>query len=258
MIRREISHAGCPRQWLLVSQVEHARLSGLLAENGLSQLDAAVRSDLQQAIGHHDDGWADWDAAMPIDQEHHRPWAFHELPLELSLPIWTASIDAAAEIGPLAGCIVAGHFLALLDASEKSAPNAEAWQREMSARREAWFAEWQNFDPERHTSSLAEEALHWLQLFDVLSLWLCNVCPGQGEPTDKCPTSYRLFADKPLETEFSYQQGKVRVSPWRFDVSSLQLEAVGWVVPVREYINAEALFAAREQCSVRWELHDSH
>lgn len=254
MIRRESPTADSTPHWLLISQVEHARVSGELAAHCLSHLDAEVRDELQSAIKHHDDGWAAWDARMPLDTEHRRPWGFHELPLELSLPIWTASIDAARFIGPLAGLTVAGHFLALLDSTEKVAPEADVWRAEMNSRRAGWFTEWRALNPQRHNKPLADQGLKWLQLLDVLSLWLCNVCPGEGQPVEQAPAPYQMFIGESLETKFSCFQGHVSVSPWCFDVPDLQLTATGWMVPVAEYDHSDALLATRAEQSISWNL----
>jgi len=265
MIRREIQLAGLDRQWLLISQVEHARISAVLAQRCLGQFGRstdtdthvlrAVRKELISAIVHHDDGWEPWEVQPQLDAEHGRPLSFRELPLEVSLPIWSASVEAAAEVGPLAAWMVSGHFLALLLASDKPpGPQAAQWQRRIVAERMIWLANWQAINLENHTRRLADEALLWLQLFDVTSLWLCSACPGHGEQIIQTPENYRFGAGKQLETQLDFEQDRVRFRPWRLDVPEIQIDVAGSLVPIREYGSAAELDAARIAHSLHWQL----
>ena len=280
MIRREIRFANAEPRWLLVSQVEHARISGLLAKSCLGKFPQKVgagasvdglnrvRKELLETIVHHDDGWAAWEAEPQFD-ERGRPLSFRELPLTESMPIWTASIETAAQLGGLAGWLVSGHFLVLLESSEKvtHAAAVEAWQAEMNARRAQWLERWQQVDPPLHSHALAAEALAWLQLLDVMSLWLCSVCPGGGERITEWPESYRVGPGCAGATEFSCgepggfterlvdaERCEARIDPWRFDVDELAIDATGWTVPVREYRSAAELHGAMSSHRLSWLL----
>jgi hypothetical protein len=266
MIRREIHLPGKAQHWLLISQIEHARISALLAERCLDQFGQsapecdliAERAQLLAAISHHDDGWAAWDTAPQLDPQHHRPPSFREMQLEQVLPIWTASIEAAAGEGALAGLTVARHFLALLDSSDKEteASLAKVWREEITARHAAWLADWQAANLALHTPELVAEALLWLQLSDVASLWLCSACPGQGEQVQELPESYHFAEASSLASLFCYsgEPGLASVEPWRLDVAELTVEASGHIVPIREYQNTVELLAEQQSHSVRWVL----
>ena len=266
MIRREIHLPGKAPHWLLIPQIEHARISALLAERCLDQFGqsapecdlAAERAQLLAAISHHDDGWAAWDTAPQLDPQHHRPPSFREMQLEQVLPIWAASIEFAAGEGSLAGLTVANHFLALLDSSDKGAEAAlgAQWRQEITVRRTAWLADWQAANPRLPTAEIAAEALLWLQLFDVASLWLSSACPGQGEQVPKPPESYHFAEGSAQGAHFRYsgQPGKATIEPWRLDVAELTVKASGHIVPIREYQNTVALLAEQQSHSVRWVL----
>jgi len=266
MIRREIHFPGKAPHWLLISQIEHARISALLAERCLDQFGqstpecdlTAVRAQLLAAILHHDDGWAAWDTAPQLDTQHHRPPSFREMQLEQVLPIWTASIKAAAGEGSLAGLTVASHFLALLESSDKEteASLAKVWREEITARHAAWLADWQAANLTLPSPELAAEALLWLQLFDVASLWLSSACPGQGEQVLKPPESYHFAEGSAQGALFRYsgQPGQATIEPWRLDVAELTVKASGHIVPIREYQNTVALLAEQQSHSVRWVL----
>ena len=214
MIRREIQIFNQPPCWLLITQLEHARLCGVLAEHCLPEFDKPFRQELMQAIVHHDDGWADWELAPQIDPDHGRPYSFRELPLADSLAIWRKSINASAEYGNIAGWVVAQHFLALLGKGDSAHEETSIkWQDEITSLADSYFSTWQQADLTRNTKTLALEGLAWLQLLDMLSLWLCSVCAGAKEESVPDRESF-LFAasNQQLETWCHFKQHHVSLS----------------------------------------------
>lgn len=269
MIRRDIDLGDAVARWLLVSQVEHARLSAELAEKCVDRLGSAtaetdsVRSELLQAIVRHDDGWTDWETHPGLDPQLRRPLSFRELPLDETLANWEGSIQSAAEVGPLAAWIVAGHFSVLLQSSASDLDQVEsaAWLAKTADQQAAWLAEWQTLNPALHTKQLADETLVWLQAFDVISLWICSVCPVGGEDVSQWPDGYHIGPGELLDTRIAADPtadisecGAVTVDPWRFDVPELEIEAAAHVVPVREYQDTNELLAAYEPIQLRWRL----
>ncbi len=279
MIRRDIDLGDGRACWLLVSQVEHARLSAVLAERCLNRFGQSsfsgtdsgmvatqiesVRRELLQAITRHDDGWTQWETHPGLDPEWRRPLSFRELPLGESLVNWEGSIQSAAEVGPLAAWVVSGHFAALLETSEKDHDRdaSAKWLAKTADQRVAWLAEWQTLNPALHSQRLAEEALVWLQTFDLTSLWICSVCPAGGEKVSQWPQVYHMGPGKMLDTRIAVDPkaeiaecGVVTVDPWRFDVPELAIELAAHVVPVRQYQNTGELLAAYEPHQLRWRL----
>lgn len=275
MIRRDIDLGDGRASWLLVSQVEHARLSAVLAERCLGHFGQSlisstaaaklesVRRELLQAIARHDDGWAEWEKHPGLDPALRRPLSFRELPLDETLANWEGSIQSAAEVGPLAAWAVAGHFAVLLESSESDLdPSASAaWLAKTADRRKDWLAAWQSLNPALHSQSLAEEALLWLRAFDVMSLWICSVCPVGGEEVSQWPEGYHIGPGQLLDTRIAAdptadisESGIVTVAPWWFDAPELEIEAAAHIVPVREYQNTAELLAAFEPHQLRWRL----
>jgi hypothetical protein len=269
MIRRDIDLGDGRALWLLVSQVEHARLSAVLAESCLERFGSdsdkidSVRSELLQAITRHDDGWAAWDARPGLDSKLGRPLSFRELPQDETLANWDGSINSAAGVGPLAAWAVAGHFSLLLEASQSDFKDAAstAWLTSTASGRAQWLASWQEADPETHTESLANEALLWLRVFDAMSLWICSVCPFGGAEVLQWPDDYHIGPGELLETRLAAdstaeisERGVVTVDPWRFASPELEIEAAGHVVPVCEYRDTDELLAAYEPIPLRWRL----
>ncbi|TWU29538.1 DUF3891 family protein [Bythopirellula polymerisocia] len=270
MICREVVFADSVPYWLLISQVEHARLSGYLAELCLDQFgesvpsadrDAltAVQQELLQAIIHHDDGWREWESCPPLDKDLHRPLSFDEVPAQDAFKIWTNSALAASEFGDLAPWVVASHFSAILATSEHhlADPQAKQWLQDTSQQRTQWFTNWHSANEHAHTMRLAGEALKWLQLFDILSLWPCMLYPVVGEIVQAIPKSFRTSEDWVLVREIcpaSDASQQIVFDPWPFMLPSITLEAAAQMVPFREYKNSAELFAAAKPFTACWEL----
>jgi Protein of unknown function (DUF3891) len=268
MIRREIELAENERLWLLISQVDHAHLSGELTRN----LQSPLSQEVIEAITHHDDGWAAWEAAPKLNPESGEPISFYEMPLEEALTIWDASIAAARKFGPLAGFIVAGHFYGLLSESEHGQqPAAVAWLAAKRKVRTAWLDEWVRADPTR-TLDDAKRAQYQLLLADLFSLWLCGDAPIGGVDDgvlEQRPMKARAH-DLLEQLHFTHvgfgrryptldnpQEALawvIAVDPYPFRESPLSLSLMGNVVPVAEYDDWSDLQAASRPMELRWRL----
>lgn len=274
MIRREVRFGEGPRQWLLISQVEHARLSGLLAEKCLAKFGGEnpaldhVRQELLSAIYHHDDGWAEWEQTPRLDSDEGRPLSFTELPPAEAIAVWDRSIEAAYAIGDLAAWTVAGHFSALLAITSTHASEAPGsdWIAKVASQRAEWFAQWHARNKSLHTAELAGEALKWLQLFDILSLWPCAQYPLAGEAVDDLPEPF-LNVDnwvlvREIKPQFRRAQAQLAAGepcrivfePWPFDEPQVDIQAAAHLVEVRKYATPVELLAARTPFVARWTL----
>ena len=90
MIRRD-----CGSEWLLISQIDHARLAETLASSwGNSQVPRLPEPvELIPAVRDHDEGWLDWEQSPTVDEATGRPLNFTEMPMEVSTRIWEKSIS---------------------------------------------------------------------------------------------------------------------------------------------------------------------
>jgi len=268
MIRRELELTEGDKKWLIMSQVEHARISGELT-NTLSE---RFPPEVVDGIAHHDDGWAEWEAAPKINPSIGGPYSFLEMPLEESLVIWDRSIAAARKIGPLAGFIVAGHFYNLLSDSDHAAePNAIAWLSAKRKARTAWLDEWVR-SGEGHTLDAAKHAQAQLLTTDLFSLWLCCDSPiagAAGEILEQSPMKPRL--DR-LLSQFTFKSAGfgrrhatlentleglawiIAVDPWPFTESLVSLSMIAEWAPVANYDNWQSLKVASQPVELRWRL----
>jgi hypothetical protein len=274
MIRRDIRLADGSAGWMLISQIEHARISSQLASHAIAIFGAAperagssptpaslsaVRQEVLAAIHYHDDGWAEWERAPRLDPELRRPLTFTELEPVEALAIWSASIEAAAAIGPLAASMVAGHFMRLLDHGDtlRTSSAAVAWREQMSAQRDAWLGDWMKIDPRVHTPALAAEALQWLWTFDEVSLWFCTTCRAAGEVNAKSTPAHLAGRGTPVEMQLlaaDVRAGRAAAAPWRFDVNKIAIVAAGQIAPADCYADSQALVAACRPHQQNWQF----
>lgn len=255
MIRRDAAADSTSTSWILISQIDHARLAWQLAEHwGANNFAPLVpRDELLWAIDHHDDGWRAWEQAPGVDAERGRPLSFTELSLADSVAIWTGSIDEARAAGHLQAYVVAGHFCALTRRSAAWRCRDPLWPRaeQFLARYEAlmvtWLAAWQVADPAANTPAVAARALAQLQFFDALSLWFC--CSPASEPeTIETPGG-------PVLTLCPQGPAQIGLTPWPITVAELNLEIPARSVPLSRYQNPADLAAAPSQpVRLRWQL----
>lgn len=293
MILRDVRLADGAAAWMLISQVEHARISAELASHcagcfGASTeragssatpantssptpastssptsasmspaTSAAVRDEVFAAILHHDDGWADWERAPRLDPESRQPLSFTEVTPTEALAIWSQSIDAAAAIGPLAAWMVAGHFLRLAVNSESMQADAafRVWRNAMAHRRADWLAAWRHVDPAVRTPALADEALQWLWTFDEASLWFCCTCSPSDHAIPCAPEPYRAGRGTPIEMELLAAGRELAVAaPWRFDAREVAFRIAGQVVPAERFGGPAELLASATPKNISWRL----
>jgi hypothetical protein len=256
MIRRDDTAPDGSRSWILISQVDHAQISGELAThwgaNGFAPIEP--REELLPAIFGHDDGWAAWERFPGIDPQLGRPLNFTEMPLADSLAIWQRSIDAVQSHGDLAGYVVSGHFLALLRHAnhwQKMGADHGAEAADFLARQDAFraqaLARWQAAHPASDATAVAAQGLKCLQFFDALSLWFCTAERDRPQTFDP-PGGPPLTLDPRSSSEMG-------LAPWPLDQAELTIAIVGRRIPAVRYASPEEL-ASVQAAPVRlaWRL----
>jgi hypothetical protein len=270
MIRREIISPEGTKLWLLISQVEHARVSGEIARCWREDFTAEVI----EAIAQHDDGWAAWEAQPKLKPETGAPYSFLEMPLPAALVIWDHSIAAAEKLGPLGGFIVAGHFYNLLSKSENASdPLAVAWLAAKRKQRTSWLDQWVRANPS-HTLEVARQAQQMLLLADLFSLWLCCDAPaGAGQNSILSQSAMKLqtnnflkqyhFAVPEFEAKWSEDGQRperlswsVAVHPYPFRQAGSAFSAEGLASPVARYAGWAELSATSRRVALDWRLFE--
>jgi hypothetical protein len=256
MIRRDATAPDGTSSWILISQVDHARISGELASywgaGGFEPVEP--REELLPAIFGHDDGWAAWEQLPGVDSKTGRPLNFTEMPLADSLAIWQRSIDAVRAHGDLAGYAVSGHFSALLrhvNHWQKIGADHETEAADFLARQDAFqnhaLARWQAAHTASDAAAVAARGLKFLQFFDALSLWFCTAERDRPLTLD-VPGGPPLTLRPRSPTEIS-------LSPWPLDLAELKIAIAGRQIPAAPYESREELAAAQSAtATLAWRL----
>jgi hypothetical protein len=249
MIRRDDPPLAAPTHWVLITQLEHARVAGVLAEHwGASGFQTLADEAVLWAAAHHDDGWQAWEQRPDVNAAG-QPRSFTEMEPVDSLAIWSRSIEVALAAGPLHGAIVSGHFVALARRATVFLKHAEplAAVEQFIIGNEGLIAEqtavWRALDPMRNTAARAELALRQLQMFDALSLWFCCTPAGEVERLETPGGAELTLAPRAEEPG----NLPVNLSPWPFRPEVMNLEIHGRRVPVRAYKDVADLAATAAQ-----------
>src|SRR4051794_27133631 len=268
MIRRELKLNDNSAIWLLVSQVEHARISGELVRNWREEFSP----DVVEAITHHDDGWAAWESEPKFNPAIGAPYSFLEMPVAESLVIWDNSIASARKFGPLAGYIVAGHFYSLLaDSDHAKEQPAVAWLTAKRKVRTSWLDEWIRAD-RSHTLEYAKAAQQMLLSADLFSLWLCCDCPVDATSESILGESAMKLRANSLLAQFNFGSPEfticeslskhrveglswiVPVEPFPFKESPVSLRAKAVAVPLSKYTSLQEMLSASWDLELDWQL----
>lgn len=229
--------------WLLIDQIEHARIAAELAAEWADPEWQAFRNQwpILDAILHHDDGWLDWDAEPQLDPQTGQPRDFTEMRLADSTALWRLSIEECDRIDPVAGHWVSLHFGWL---AEQALENRTDVQDLAAAR--------QFLQTQRASSRADAEVLHtglrWLQMFDRLSLWLCCSPPPQSRQLE-------TPSGRPLQMTFASPL-QPEMTLWPYESDRIQLQTAARRVPRKHYDRQSfqvALRAANEP-DIRWSL----
>lgn len=240
-----------PHVWLLISQIEHARIAAEIADVWrLPTLLMDLADDFQFAVRHHDDGWAQWDSAPTVNEDG-RPRDFMDMPMPVATKIWSASINITVQHSRWAGLWVSRHFCHL---AELAIEHRESEADLAAARR---FLAMQFVAQRRWRARLGVEpdsliellGLHGVQFFDRLSLWLC--CAERTQPQEFVDPE----DDKTRWTPVS--SAEVRIESAAFMAQKLPLAAPATVIPQQLYADdaeLRATMAAGQRATLAWTL----
>jgi hypothetical protein len=199
----------------LISQPDHASLSGDLAANFVSPRFPRVEPLLARAIGVHDSGWAIFEpeaaaANPPRLTADGKPLSFIEFEPQEFLRAWTASIDRAEQVCPAGGIIVSRHFWDLGDFRLKDGKLRESDRQLILKFQERERSRQQRLLPGCSDSSQRLDGLlEVLKFCDLLSLYLCSGAQQEVEFTNR-------MVDGPVRVCWSESEQLYRLDPSPF------------------------------------------
>lgn len=184
--------------WQLVSQPDHADLSGQLAAAwgapGFARPEPYA--PLVRAARRHDDGWATWEQAPRLDADG-APQSFLTVPAPVHLAFYRAGVECVADEDPAAGLLVSMHMSGLyrrrydvMPSPPRTLPEDE---RDLV---DAFVAQEEDRQVALRRMLDADESWRWtsyalLQVFDVVSLYLglADVETGVAGACEGVPTA---------------------------------------------------------------------
>jgi hypothetical protein len=234
MIRRET-----PGHFLLITQHDHALLSGRLAEKiGNEFLSRPEPWDqVVQGITLHDSGWPLHDDSPTLNRAG-LPLDVFETPREIGLQVWRESVEHAAAAHPYAGLLVSLHVLALSQLMSNMRP---------SPRDRFEINKFQHYEIERQEALRVKLGMRTdlpldmgiaragidpvedhlcfnfrlLQAMDRVSLALCCT----NEPFHEINRMPRAPGGQPWTVALiKHGAAELNVEPWLFDCDSFQVE----------------------------------
>lgn len=198
---------------LLIEQHAHAWVSGEMASLwcGASG-DVRLSHALLQAIALHDLPWQESDRELRWDARTQLPFDFLGYPLDERLSLYSRGLATLAMLHPYVGLLVSRHYAAF-----KGLRGQTGFQKQEATRQEALLKRlsWMALDDNR----LAVD-LQYLQLFDLLSLYLCLAAPGvdaSSRPPWLWPQDTFLAPDGVSYSLSWKAPGTLGIEPFPFD-----------------------------------------
>jgi hypothetical protein len=149
----------------LITQPDHAHLARAIMEHSVALARRTRRASILHAIGEHDNGWAEDDAAPRVNPETGGVLDFVNAPLSVRHEVWPRAVARLAA-DPWAAALVAQHAITVYDRFRSEAAWAPFFVRMTAARDEMLIA-----------SGMPLEALvadySFVRLGDLISLTFC-------------------------------------------------------------------------------------
>lgn len=234
VIRRPYNDEG----WILITQMDHAALSGaLMAQWGNAAFaPPAPKDEVLLAISEHDNGWEEWEARPEVHPETRLPLQFHELADQACSEIWRRGVERHRKSHPYASLLIASHVEHLA----RMRLGMQSFLAEMEMLRSELFAEVASTRRVKRERLEAEVKanLRLLQIADLFSLELCSGLSGPFV-VDEVPAQvggpYLSLTCQPVGG------CTLKVSPYPFARSEVVARVPGRIVRQRIFASGEAL-----------------
>jgi hypothetical protein len=253
--------------FLLITQHDHALIAGELAEQFGNEyfdrpqpLESAIRG-----VRLHDCGWPLHDD-QPTRNRDGLPLDVFETPRDIALPVWTASVERAAQQDPYAGLLVSLHVLSLsvfattqttfehekFDISDPADKFAVTKFQHREIERQEKLRMQLGLRTDRPThhkhpqevTQKKEDQLTFnfrmLQALDAISLAACCTKPPSAQTQDVMPQP----GAAPMRLNLARRGKDVTVDPWPFAPAQIELMIPVIRVANKQYASDDELRAA--------------
>lgn len=234
-------------KWLLTPQVEHARLSAIIASSWQFP-SGKPHEQVFQAIMKHDSGWEEIDQ-KPLLKKNGDPLDFSEIAILQATPIYTSSIEHARASGQLyTTLLIMGHFLHLVEnadmarASTRDAIEAGRFIARTRHEIKALQDEIRQHNDLTKCLDSYQTDLRFLQICDYLSLLLLSDLPADIQ----LPNVPYLGKKDKIMIRRKGTNLTLTLDPLPFK-KNLRDHATSWVVPYIPYDSPNELVSALEE-----------
>jgi hypothetical protein len=168
----------------LVTQPDHAQISGEIAAHLDPLLQPDISPDIVKAIALHDHGWSQFEGyapacCPPLTDSDGRPLSFLDASPEVFLKAWSGSIAAAADASAAGEYIVSRHFRTLGERRLRSVTDPpENTQRVRDFVVQQAEREIDLLPHAGLSKAQLDRLLKLLQFCDILSLVISSAAPG--------------------------------------------------------------------------------
>jgi len=248
---------------LLVLQIDHSRIAGLLAAHWGNDQFAKLSpyASMVLAAQEHDSGWWDWEIKPTLNEQGYPPdyiGSIKHLGRGIWLNFYRHGIERVAEWDPYAAYNVSMHGEGLLTQGMGLLPYMPDYTSDPDVRK--FIAEQKTFRARllqdlrknEELQGLTSDEHLWtnfklMEVFDQLAQFVCNRYPFNSQERKNGPTNTLSdvpvpvgpgYADVTLTTDVQNEKDAI-VLPFPFDVSPLVISFPGRLVPNRRYANQE-------------------
>ena len=206
----------------LITQPDHAQLARRVMERCVSLRTQTKRDSILHAIGEHDNGWTEEDAAPVVDAATGEIQDFIHAPIAMRQRVWPRAVSRVGD-DPWAAALIAQHALTAYDRFRQDAEWTDFFDRMTAMRDEMVRASGGAL------TDLLEDYL-FVRLGDLISLSFCLGWSGDQQ-----------FADYTIG---SSGDGRVLVAPDLFDGAAVPMDVAGREIPKRTYESDDDLHQA--------------
>lgn len=267
---------------LLVSQVDHSHIAGLLAAHwGNAQFARPTPFvSMVLAAQEHDSGWWEWEIRPTLNEAGYPPdyiGSIRHLGRGVWLDMYRRGIQRLAEQDPYAGYVVSMHGAGLLTQGMgllpympdyTDDPHVVAFLDEQKALRAGLLARLQGdgVGPELLTEERFWTNFKLMEVYDQFAQFLCNRYPFNSRERKNGPTNTLSNTPAPIGpgqddvvlTVDAQDETRAIVRPYPFAVDPLVVSFQGRLVPNRAYSDRNQFlhdFYTAKRVNITYTLH---
>ncbi|WP_223587603.1 DUF3891 family protein [Neobacillus bataviensis] len=214
MIIREREHS-----FILISQHDHAKISGVIAQNWKDSYFNGVEKKAEVVLGiyEHDRGWIEPDAAPLWNSNKQKPHSFTDFPLDLKVAYYKKGIDEVEKMSKYASLLCSLHYVSFLQ-YEEDPIGAKFVEDEIT--RQLHLLKACGILGKMSKEKQLQYHLNILKFCDNLSLYICLNEPGAKKEREHpfykngISPSFSFSKNMPIQVKWSDQETvSLSVSP---------------------------------------------